>query len=95
MTPVPPLEELVRITAVARRMKLDVQTVHRWRSDGRLSAWRVGRTWYTTEREVERFIQAGTRSASEPVAPAVPHYGRARRKEIDEAMAFCRKRLGL
>lgn len=71
MAPLPPLEDLIPLAEVARRMRMSRDAVHDWRMrfDNPLTCWRLGGRWFTTEESIEAFVRAGT--DPEPVGVTV------------------------
>ncbi|OJW26885.1 MAG: hypothetical protein BGO49_21430 [Planctomycetales bacterium 71-10] len=71
MAPLPPLEDLIPLAEVARRMRMSRDAVHDWRMrfDNPLACWKLGHRWYTTEAAIEAFVRAGT--DPEPVGVTV------------------------
>ena len=49
MAPLPPLEDLIPLAEVARRMRMSRDAVHDWRMrfDNPLACWKLGHRWYS------------------------------------------------
>lgn len=55
-----PLTEAARLLPSSRRGKrLHASTLYRWVREGRLRAWRIGRYWFVSAREVRALPSAG------------------------------------
>ena len=60
-------------------------TVHRWMIKGKLKAVRVGSTWLTTDKWVDEFIEASTRSGHQlQDLTEQPHLG-SRQEDVEAA----------
>ena len=49
------MDSLIGVPAIAERLELSPQRVHQFIDSGRLKAKRLGRDYFATESEVERF----------------------------------------
>lgn len=47
---------LLTITDVAERCRVSTKTVRRWIERGELAAFRLGRQWRISERDLKRFL---------------------------------------
>jgi hypothetical protein len=91
---VPPLELLVLLTIIARKLGVSVATIHRMRLDKRnpLICWRVAGRWRTTEVAVKDAIRRRTAGFAAGTSTEIPaHRTAAERQQASErAVARCR-----
>lgn len=97
MAPLPPLEDLIPLADVARRLRLSRDAVHDWRCriDNPLACWKLGHRWYTTEAAIEAFVRTGTDPAPvEPIATPAVQSASARGRGRNADREAARKALG-
>jgi len=59
------MDEILTVREVAEYLKLSRTTVWRWFKEGKLQAFRLGRSWRVRRSELERITGQGLRSADE------------------------------
>ncbi len=81
------MDNAVSFPDVSRRIKLSIEALHRHRIAGRIKAFKIGKTYFTTTAAVMDFLRAGGEPESKTFAAtpgAVP--SRLRKKQIAAAM---------
>ncbi|MEJ2558562.1 MAG: helix-turn-helix domain-containing protein [Anaerolineae bacterium] len=63
------MDEILTIREVAEYFKLSPTTIWRWCSEGRLPAFKVGRSWRIHRSEVEKIITHNSAMAAEAANP--------------------------
>jgi hypothetical protein len=90
-----PPDDLVRLTVIARRGPMSLQTLHRWRlrKSDPLPTWRFGGVYFVSESEYAEWVarrsgRTGAPATSSP-ASAPPVLSAAQRRRAEHAMAEC------
>jgi excisionase family DNA binding protein len=59
------MDEILTVREVAEYLKLSRTTVWRWVKEGKLQAFKLGRSWRVCRSELERITGQGLKSADE------------------------------
>jgi excisionase family DNA binding protein len=70
------MDEILTIREVAEYFKLSPTTIWRWCSEGRLPAFKVGRSWRIHRSEVEKIVEHNSAQALEAVEQKQGDWGK-------------------